>query len=86
MTDLREAIERAHRAEDGWEGDVGVIVKVSDLRLILAAAEDAEKLRAALRVLADAVKASGLVAHFDGDPELENAYTNARALTGDEKC
>lgn len=46
-----KALERVRRADDGWPDGGAVNVCARDLRPILAAAEESEKLRAALREL-----------------------------------
>lgn len=52
-----KALERVRRADDGWPDGGAVNVCARDLRPILAAAEESEKLRAALNWYADEARA-----------------------------
>ena len=90
MTPLREAIERVREWMDGraWVDSH----TRADLRLILAAAEESEKLRAALRELVEARTLVGNRQNLTIDDmdkawkRYDAAWAAARALTGDEKC
>lgn len=99
MTPLREAIER-FKADLSDDRFVTVILGKGDARLILAAAEESERLRA--HIDSEIARYEGMIAAGKGTwpkpgyvqdetwarwhASLYTLKDAARALTGDEKC